>query len=120
MKSLTTFPIKSVVARPKDGGSAPAGPQEVVGCAFSGDAPIKKVEVSLDGGATWKSATLEGDAGVGRWQIWKLAFDAKTKGKQTAIVRATDAKGNTQPKTGVWNPSGYFFNGWHAVTWEVT
>jgi DMSO/TMAO reductase YedYZ molybdopterin-dependent catalytic subunit len=118
MKSLTTFPVKSVIARPADGTKAPAGAQEVAGCAFSGDAPLAKVEVSTDGGKTWQSAALEGDAGVGRWQVWKHRFDAKP-GRVTAIVRATDRKGNMQPSLAAWNPSGYFHNAWHAVTWEV-
>jgi DMSO/TMAO reductase YedYZ molybdopterin-dependent catalytic subunit len=118
MRSLTTFPVKSVIARPADGGKAPAGPQEVAGCAFSGDAPLAKVEVSTDGGTTWRVAALEGAPGAGRWQVWKLRFDAKP-GRATATVRATDAKGNTQPEKAAWNPSGYFYNAWHSVTWEV-
>ncbi len=118
MRSVTTFPVKSVIARPTDGGEAAAGTQEVAGCAFSGDAPIAKVEVSTDGGKGWKVASLEGDAGAGRWQVWKHRFDAKP-GKATAMVRATDRKGNVQPEKAAWNPSGYFYNAWHAVTWEV-
>jgi DMSO/TMAO reductase YedYZ molybdopterin-dependent catalytic subunit len=118
MRSLTTFPVKSVIARPTDGSKGAAGMQEVAGCAFSGDAPLAKVEVSTDGGATWRAAALEGEAGVGRWQVWKHRFVAGP-GRATAVVRATDAKGNTQPEKGAWNPSGYFFNAWHAVAWEV-
>jgi DMSO/TMAO reductase YedYZ molybdopterin-dependent catalytic subunit len=118
MRSLTTFPVKSVIARPSDGGKAPAGMQEVAGCAFSGDAPLAKVEVSVDGGKTWRAASLEGDAGAGRWQIWKLRFDARP-GRVTAMVRATDRSGNVQPEKAAWNPSGYFYNAWHSVSWEV-
>lgn len=35
MTSLSTFPVKSIIARPAEGGRAPAGIQEVAGCAFS-------------------------------------------------------------------------------------
>ncbi len=118
MRSLTTFPVKSVIARPAEGGKSPSGTQEIAGCAFSGDAPLAKVEVSIDGGKTWRVASLEGDAGAGRWQIWKLRFDARP-GHVTAVVRATDRAGNTQPEKAAWNPSGYFYNAWHTVTWEV-
>lgn len=118
MRSLTTFPVKSVVARPQEGAKVPAGKQEVVGCAFSGDAPLAKVEVSVDGGKTWKVAALEGEAGVGRWQIWRHTFDA-TRGRQSVLVKATDKKGSVQPEKAAWNPSGYFHNAWHAVSWEV-
>jgi len=118
MRSLTTFPVKSVIARPSDGSKTPGGIQEVAGCAFSGDAPLAKVEVSTDGGKTWRSASLEGDAGAGRWQVWRLRFDARP-GRVTAVVRAADRSGNVQPEKAVWNPGGYFFNAWHAVSWEV-
>ncbi len=118
MRSLTTFPVKSVVARPSEGGKVPAGRQEVVGCAFSGEAALAKVEVSTDGGRTWKVAALQGPPDVGRWQIWRHTFEAKA-GRQTVLVRATDKKGNVQPQRAAWNPSGYFHNAWHSVTWEV-
>lgn len=118
MVSLTTFPVRSVIARPADGGRAPAGAQEVTGCAFSGVAPITKVEVSVDGGTTWSVATLKGRSEPGRWANFVFRFDAKP-GRVTAKVRATDGKGNVQPEKAAWNPSGYFWNAWHAVSWEV-
>jgi DMSO/TMAO reductase YedYZ molybdopterin-dependent catalytic subunit len=119
MRSLTTFPVKAVIARPADGGTLPAGTQEIAGCAFSGEAPLAKVEVSTDRGVTWHVAVLEGEGGVGRWQIWKHRFDARP-GSASAVVRATDTKGNTQPETAAWNPSGYFYNAWHSVSWAVS
>jgi len=115
---LTTFPVKSVIARPAHGSRLPRGPQEIVGVAFSGEAPISRVEVSVDGGATWREAALSGEPGIGRWQIFRLAFDAPP-GPVRAAARATDAKGSTQPEDASWNPSGYFWNAWHRVEWEV-
>ncbi len=119
MRSVTTVPVKSTIARPEEGAKLPLGEQEVAGVAFSGEAPIAEVEVSTDGGKTWKKATLEGEAGVGRWQVWRHRFEQKTPGKVEAMVRATDAKRNVQPERAVWNPSGYFWNAWHKVSWEV-
>jgi hypothetical protein len=119
MRSLTTFPVKSLIARPLDGAKVKAGPQEIAGVAFSGDAPIASVEVSVDGGATFRRAALEGERGAGRWQIFRLAFTQKTPGRVTAIARATDGNGNTQPEQPIWNPSGYHWNAWHRVSWEI-
>lgn len=118
MQPATTFPVKSVIARP---GSErrPIGPQELVGMAFSGDAPIASVEVSIDGGKTFAPARLEGEPGAGRAQVFRFRFDQKTAGRVRAMVRAKDKKGNQQPESPAWNPSGYFWNGWHAVEWEV-
>jgi DMSO/TMAO reductase YedYZ molybdopterin-dependent catalytic subunit len=118
-KTLTTFPVKSIIARPRDGARVPVGRQEVAGCAFSGDAPIKKVEVTVDGGETWNTAALEGEPGIGRWQVFRYRFDKPGPGRVTALVRALDAKGNHQPIRPRWNPGGYLFNAWHTVTWEV-
>ncbi len=118
MRSLTTLPVKSVIAKPADGGKAAPGAQEIAGCAFSGEAPIDKVEISIDDAKTWTAAKLEGEPGAGRWVVFRHRFDAQ-KGRVTALARATDKKGNVQPRTAAWNPSGYFFNAWHTATWEV-
>ncbi len=120
MAPASTFPVKSIIARPEARAKRPLGPQEVVGLAFSGDAPIASVEVSIDGGKTFAPAKLEGEPGVGRAQVFRFSFDAKAPGVVEAIVRAKDKKGNAQPETPAWNPSGYFWNGWHRVSWEVT
>lgn len=118
MVSLTTFPVRSVIARPANGSRRRRGTQEVAGVAFSGEAAIAKVEVSVDGGATWREAGLAGEAGVGRWQVFRLPFEAGP-GRVRAIARAVDARGNVQAARAAWNPSGYHWNGWHSVEWEV-
>jgi DMSO/TMAO reductase YedYZ molybdopterin-dependent catalytic subunit len=120
MRPATQLPVKSIIGSPADGGSAPRGPQRVVGVAFSGMAPIAKVEVSLDDGKTWQLAKLEGEAAIGRWNVFRYEFDRKEPGRLRAMARAIDKKGNVQPEHAVWNPSGYFWNAWHAVSWEVT
>jgi DMSO/TMAO reductase YedYZ molybdopterin-dependent catalytic subunit len=117
---LSLLPVKSIIGRPADGATAPVGPQEVVGVAFSGAAPIAKVEVSVDGGASWSQAALEGEPGAGRWQVFRHRFDAAKPGLRRAIARATDRAGATQPEKAVWNPSGYLWNAWHSVSWTVT
>ena len=63
--------------------------------------------------------SLDGEAGAGRWQVFRYAFDEAHPGRKRAVVRAIEANGATQPETAAWNPGGYFWNGWHAVSWEV-
>ncbi len=116
---LTSFPVKSVIARPGDGEQLKPGRQEVVGVAFSGRAPITRVEVSTDGSRTWRDATLEGEAAAGRWQVFRAGFDAMP-GKSAIVARATDGSGATQPETAQWNPSGYLWNAWHRISIEVS
>lgn len=118
-RPLTTFPVKSIIGTPDDDGRTVRGEQRVAGVAFSGEAGIAKVEVSIDDGKTWALAKLEGEAGAGRWNVFRHSFDRKEPGRVRAMARATDKKGNVQPEKPDWNPSGYFWNGWHTVSWEV-
>ena len=114
----TTFPLRAVIARPSESGRVRRGKAEVVGVALSGEAAVARVEVSLDGGATWAPAKLEGEPGIGLWQVFRLPFDARP-GAHVAVARAFDAQGRAQPEQAAWNPSGYFWNGWHRVGFEV-
>src|SRR5688500_19668472 len=61
-KSLMfTYPmeVKSVITRPSHGMTLPgAGLHQISGLAWSGNGTIKKVDVSTDGGRTWKGAQL--------------------------------------------------------------
>ena len=118
IRSLTTFPVKSVIARPTEGSRAPAGPQELAGCAFSGDAPLAKVEVSIDGGKTWRAAALEGEAAHGPLAGLEAPLRRAAGGHLRRGARHRPG-GNAQPEKAAWNPSGYFYNAWHSVTWEV-
>jgi DMSO/TMAO reductase YedYZ molybdopterin-dependent catalytic subunit len=117
---LTTLVVKSLIARPADGETLGPGRRDVVGIAFSGDAAIKRVEVSLHEGGDWKDARLEGPAGRGRWQLFRLPFEASAGDRLRIRSRATDTNGNVQPEVPAWNPSGYLWNGWHTVAATVT
>ncbi len=118
MVPVTVLPVKSVITAPLEGATTKPGKVEVRGVAFSGSAAIRQVELSVDGGATWVLAKLEGTAGLGRWQRFRLEVVAPA-GKMNVIARATDELGAVQPEQGVWNPSGYFWNAWHRVNWSV-
>jgi DMSO/TMAO reductase YedYZ molybdopterin-dependent catalytic subunit len=118
---LTTFPVKSIIARPREGSMARVGRQEIVGVAFSGEAKIAKVEILIEGNGEprWSEAVLEGEPGVGRWQLFRYQLEAKTPGAFRAVARATDGAGRVQPQKAMWNPSGYLWNAYHAVSWTV-
>jgi DMSO/TMAO reductase YedYZ molybdopterin-dependent catalytic subunit len=87
-----------------------AGPHVVRGRAWSGRAPIARVEFSDDDGRTWRSANLDGpprDAFA--WRGWSIEWDA-THGERVLCCRATDATGETQPLEPSWNVGGYANN----------
>jgi DMSO/TMAO reductase YedYZ molybdopterin-dependent catalytic subunit len=78
------------------------------GRAWSGRAPIARVEVSADGGGTWADAVLEANPDhPWAWTGWSFAWDAVTAGPATLCCRATDETGETQPLEPSWNLGGY-------------
>jgi DMSO/TMAO reductase YedYZ molybdopterin-dependent catalytic subunit len=83
---------------------ADAGPIQLSGRAWSGDAPVERVEVGLDG--EWHDATLGVAGGEFAWRPWSFSWDA-TVGNHELSCRATDAAGNTQPLDSPWNFQGH-------------
>lgn len=93
---------------------------KIRGFAFSGAPDIAKVEVSDDGGQTWRPAALDSEHDPYSWRLWSFRYEPKTAGRVSLVARATDSRGSVQPREAVWNPSGYFYNAWHSVEIPVT
>jgi DMSO/TMAO reductase YedYZ molybdopterin-dependent catalytic subunit len=86
-----------------------AGSCVLQGRAWSGWAPVERVEVSVDGGATWDDAVLGEQAGPRAWRGWSYEWDAPA-GEHVVCSRATDAAGNVQPVEPPWNLKGFANN----------
>jgi sulfane dehydrogenase subunit SoxC len=89
--------------------SVEAGPCLLTGRAWSGWAPVARVEVSTDGGTSWADATLDPPAGPYAWRGWTYGWEAQP-GEHELCCRATDEAGNTQPLGAEWNLGGYCNN----------
>ena len=120
--SVQEMSVKSWINSPiPEDGNQSVGKVQIQGVAFGGMNAIKGVEVSIDGGKTWKQARLLGpDMGKYAWRQFALQADLP-KGTYTLASRATDDKGNVQPETRGENQSGYNNTSWadHAVTVTV-
>ncbi len=68
----------------------------IAGIAFAGDRGISKIEVSYDGGNTWKSAIIKDPLSNFTWVLWTSGFTPKVKGDYKIVVRATDKTGRVQ------------------------
>ena len=114
MVPVTSLRVKSVIATPVDKSFVKLGdPVNVRGVAWSGDkGPITSVDVSTDGGRTWKSADLGTDKSQFGWRLWAFSFRPDRDSYYNIMARATDASGDKQPFAQEWNPSGY---GWNVV-----
>jgi DMSO/TMAO reductase YedYZ molybdopterin-dependent catalytic subunit len=80
------------------------------GRAWSGWAPITRVEVSLDGGQTWSDAALDEPTGEFGWRRWTFRWEDVEPGEYELSSRATDGAGNVQPTDAEWNYGGYVNN----------
>lgn len=115
---VTALNVKSVIVGPLDGTTLKAGRVSIHGAAWAGEADVTKVEVSTDGGASWKAAILGTDHAHYAWRLWTYNWTAPA-GEHTILSRATDSLGRTQPATPVWNPSGYLYNAMDEVKIHV-
>ncbi|HLV76946.1 MAG TPA: sulfite oxidase [Marinobacter sp.] len=118
--SMWEMNVKSWVTSPLETGSA--GRNMIYGVAFGGTVALDKVDVSTDGGKSWKQARFLGpDLGPYAWRPFVLATDLPA-GEHRIVSRATDVEGNAQPEGRIDNERGYGHNGWsdHGVTVTVS
>jgi sulfite oxidase len=109
---LGLIALNSEVLSPADGETVAAGPVEVRGYAFAGgERYVARVDVSLDGGASWAQAELLEDLGHWAWRQWRITVEL-APGEHEIVVRAWDSSAATQPEdeAALWNPKGYVNN----------
>jgi sulfane dehydrogenase subunit SoxC len=86
-----------------------SGAVNVEGRAWSGWAPVTKVEVSIDGGDTWELAEVEAPQDRHGWARWAWTWRSEP-GSYVLSCRATDASGRTQPSGQRWSRGGFANN----------
>jgi len=120
--SVQEMQVKSWVNGPlPEAGPLKAGQVLVHGVAFGGLQPVRGVEVSVDGGLTWRAARFVGPD-LGRYAWRTFALDVRLPpGIHQLASRATDGAGQVQPRERAENAGGYNNNSWadHAVTVTV-
>jgi DMSO/TMAO reductase YedYZ molybdopterin-dependent catalytic subunit len=83
---------------------------EVRGIAFDSGSGIAKVQLSIDGGLSWRDVRLGPSLGRHSFRQWKTHFTARAPGEYLLSVRAIANSGATQPSAIEWNPAGYHYN----------
>ncbi|HTV82873.1 MAG TPA: sulfite oxidase [Acidobacteriaceae bacterium] len=98
-RPLSLMPLKSQIARPTAGEVVKAGSTvTVAGAAWTGGAPIERVEVSGDGGETWHAAEILDEHEHGVWRRWQWTWRVPTEpGPHSLRSRAVDQEGQVQP-----------------------
>ena len=115
---VTLQRVRALITEPSTGAEVPPGELAIRGVAWSGAAPISRVEVSVDGRA-WLEARLVGERNRHSWQWWELITRVES-GEVTVSARATDLAGRTQPARAEWNRLGYGNNAIQQVPIRVS
>jgi DMSO/TMAO reductase YedYZ molybdopterin-dependent catalytic subunit len=116
---VTSLYVKSLITRPAEGTAVKLGLVHIGGAAWAGEAEVTKIDVSTDGGRTWNPAQLARDHAKYAWRFFAYAWKPARPGAYTLMSRATDSQGRVQPAQGMWNPSGYLWNGLDQVNIHV-
>ena len=134
--AIQEMPVQSAICSPVSGSTIPKDATHVTvkGYAYSGGGrDIARVEVSSDGGETWKTATLQPRpecAGVPvkdkaafqqkewSWVLWSAAVPVPADARQIDLCcKCVDVAYNTQPEkmSSIWNMRGLLSNAYHHV-----
>jgi DMSO/TMAO reductase YedYZ molybdopterin-dependent catalytic subunit len=116
---VTLQRVRSLITEPQSGDQIEGGECAIRGVAWSGAAPIARVEVSV-GDGPWQQARLIGERNRHSWQWWELITHIEAPGATRIRARASDLGGRTQPETSEWNRLGYGNNSIQEVSIVVT
>jgi len=116
---LQTMRVKSLITSHATGDTLQAGRHLITGMAWSGDAPVTRVEIRGGGDEDWQPARLLGEPQPHAWRQWEWEWEVTRPGRHVLRSRATDQHGHTQPDLAEWNRLGYANNGIQLMVVEV-
>ncbi|MBI3966959.1 MAG: hypothetical protein HY329_15100 [Chloroflexi bacterium] len=90
----------------------------IAGVGFAGNRGITKVEVSLDGGKTWREAAVKERMSDHAWQLWAFEWKPEKDDSYLVAVRATEGTGAVQVQT-MTDPAPNGATGYHTLVLTV-
>lgn len=90
------MPVKSEIIRPSDNAVLGVGANRIFGMAWAGEHAVAAVEVSVDGGATWQAAELNGPRAPYSWTLWEHLWEVGAPGEYSLLARAISESGQIQ------------------------
>lgn len=116
---LTTVRPRSIIVNPAPGATLSLIAHRIRVLAWAVAAPVVRVEVSVDGGASWEPTSFASGSEDYAWRRWEYLWRPRGAGRATLRSRAFDAVGDTQPSEPEWNRLGYANNAVQVVPVEV-
>jgi DMSO/TMAO reductase YedYZ molybdopterin-dependent catalytic subunit len=118
---ITEMVVNSMITAPDDGHTMRAAETtEIRGLAWDGGYGINRVEISVDGGETWREAALGNDFGRFAFRSFRFPFTPAQAGKYQVMARASNSVGQIQAEKLIFNPAGYHNNVMRPLTINVT
>jgi sulfite dehydrogenase len=119
--SVWEMDVKSWINGPApEAGTVKAGWVQIQGVAMGGTRPLRRIDVSLDGGQSWQEARFVGpDLGRFAWRQFVLPVQLKP-GQYMLASRAQDVQFNWQVEASPENGGGYLNSGWRSHAFPLT
>jgi len=116
---VTLQRVRALITEPSPQTEVRPGELAIRGVAWSGAAPIARVEVSVNGGG-WQDARLVSERNRYSWQWWELITRVERSDEVIVRARAIDLAGRIQPERAEWNRLGYGNNAIQEVPIRVS
>ena len=116
---VTLQRVRALITEPSPHTEVGAGELAIRGVAWSGAAPIARIDVSVNNG-DWQEARLVSERNRSSWQWWELITRVEKSEALVLRARATDLAGRTQPERAEWNRLGYGNNAIQEVPVRVS
>ncbi|MFS7956383.1 putative sulfite oxidase [Helianthus anomalus] len=125
------FPVQSAICSLEDVNVGRHGKITVKGYAVSGGGRgIERVDISTDGGKTWKEASRYQKPGIqyvaddeksDKWAWVLFEADVDVQSNTEIVAKAVDIAANVQPEKveDIWNLRGILNTSWHRVHVQV-
>jgi len=98
IRRVAEMGIKSQIARPRHGEVLKPRPYVIRGAAWTGAGRVERVEVSTDGGKSWRLAMQGEQRAPYTWIFWEYPWESPEIGQHTILARAFDDRGGIQPE----------------------
>ncbi len=107
--NAATYRTNTFVLGPPSMSVVGEGLVRILGSAFAGPRDIERVEITVDGGATWTDAAIDYQPGGHVWTLWSFDWALDTPGTYELQARAWDADGgsSTLDPSGTDSRSGF-------------
>ena len=91
---LSEMEVKAQIARPVHGATVQVGEaQRIFGAAWSGEAPIRAVQLCTGDGKGWREGGLLETERSFAWRLWECMWTPEQVGRYILRCRAIDGRG---------------------------